>query len=319
MKKKNIKNLPIKSFVYDGTDIVEPELLPKNGIWLRVIGLKDIRLLEKICDHYQIHDLVLEDILNPSHQLKYERFENYSLFIMKTFSYNKADNELCPSPLNIIVSKEFILTFEEKTNDIINNCVKKIGINYSSAEKTAYELLDTIIDHYLTFISSYQEIVYEIEDTILESQMEHNLNQMFNLRRELHFFRKIVHPVQDMISVFINQQNSHIRNPEMIPYLNDLYDHASRINTLVDSFWETLNSLQTEIFTQLQYKLSRTMTVMTAVSLIFMPLMVITGIYGMNFNYMPELGFKYAYPIVLAAMAFIGIGTFLLFRKRRLF
>ncbi len=318
--KRKVSNGPgIRLLIYDEPGVIEPESLPKTGIWLRVVGLKDTSVLEKICEHYQIHDLVLEDILNPRHQPKYERFESYSLFILKTFYYSNADGELLISPVNIVAGKEFILTFEDKTNNLISSYVKKITGKPGSTEHTVYDLLDTIIDHYLAFTYGYQERVYEIEDLLLESKGEYNLTKLFNLRRELHLFRRVIRPAQNMTESLLRPQSAHLHSPDMVPYINDLLDHASRANSLAEGLWETLNSIQTEIFTQLQYKLSRTMNIMTAVSLIFLPLMVITGIYGMNFDYMPELHFKYGYPAVLALMAVVGSGLFMLFVKRKMF
>ena len=319
MKKRINNGLPVKFFVFDKTSEIEPQLLPKKGIWLRVIGLKDVKMLEKICSHYQIHDLVLEDILNPNHQPKYDRYDDYSLIILKTFTHSGGEDELRLLSMNIVVSREFILTFEDSANTIINNYVKRSANNPRTVITTAYDLLDSIIYHYLVFANAYQERVYEIEDTILESQGDYNFSRLFDLRRELHFFRRMVHPVQNMMIMFLSKQDSHIHSQEMTPYYNDLLDHVNRANNYADSFWESLNTLQAEIFTQLQYKLSRTMNFMTALSLIFLPLMVITGIYGMNFEFMPELRLKYAYPIVLLSMVFVGLGTFLLFVKRKLF
>jgi magnesium transporter len=140
---------------------------------------------------------------------------------------------------------------------------------------------------------------------------------LFNARRDIDAFRRVVRPVADIIDKQHRPHNSFF-SEEMLPYIRDLSDHASRTAGIADSLWETLASLHTETLTLLQYKLSRTMNLMTAASVIFLPLMVITGVYGMNFDNMPELHFRYAYFAVLAVMVLIGVFMFYIFKSKKL-
>jgi magnesium transporter len=308
----------IKAVVYKEENSEYIESLSKegveNGIWLRVIGWQDASRLEDIGENFKIHELSIEDLV-ADHPPKYEYNENYSILILKTFSSANDLSSENVTQLNFIYGKNFIISFEQTEQPFITKHFEQISSGKSSprVEEIMYELLDHIIDNYLEYAYDYQDQIDALENKVIEKADSYDLNLLFSMRREIHTFRKVVRPIADIIDKQHRPHNS-IFTEDMLPYIKDLWDHASRTAAIADSLWETLTSLHAELLTLLQYKLSRTMNLMTAVSVIFLPMMMITGIYGMNFDYMPELHMKYAYFAVLAVILMVGIYMFFIFK-----
>ncbi|MDR2401651.1 MAG: hypothetical protein LBD73_08385 [Deferribacteraceae bacterium] len=307
----------IKGIIYNEMDLTA-NALSLDGVWLRVIGEKDATALEDIGERFKIHELSIEDLM-ADHQSKYEYHEHYSILILKIFTPSAEDTPLCTAQLNFIYGKDFIISFEEEEQPFITKYFETItgGFNSPKVEEIIYELLDQIIDHCLECAYDYQDQIDALENEVVQDADSRGLALLFNTRRDIHAFRKVVRPIADIIDKQHRPHNS-IFSEDMIPYIKDLWDHASRTAAIADSLWETLTSLHAEMLTLLQYKLSRTMNLMTTVSVIFLPLMVITGIYGMNFDHMPELHMKYAYFVVLAAMLLIGVNMFFIFKIKKL-
>jgi magnesium transporter len=310
----------IKAIIYDEENSADAESFSENEVWLRVIGQKDSSRLEEIGERFKIHELSIEDLV-ADHQPKYEFHEHYSILILKTFTLT--DDEVQAgniSQLNLIFGNDFIISFEQEENPFITKYFETVasGRNSPKAEEIIYDLLDHIVDNYLESAYDYQDRIDALENRIIEKADDYDLNLLFSMRRDIHAFRKVVRPVPDLIDKQHRPHNS-IFSEDMLPYLKDLWDHASRTAAIADSLWETLNSLHAELLTLLQYKLSRTMNLMTAVSVVFLPLMMITGIYGMNFDYMPELHMKYAYFVVLGIMFLLGVYMFIGFRIKNFF
>ena len=284
-------------------------------LWLRITSLEDKTFLMDIAERFGVHSLLIDDAINQRHQAKFEQYDNYSMVILKCI--HETDGELDTSQFSMIFGKDFLITFEHEENSDISSYTKNPSKLKNSIERVIYDLIDRIFDSYLAYASKYQDKTDEMEDFILEHAETYKLSELFDFKQEMHFFRRIVRPARELTDMLLRPK-ANIFNDGMYPYLKDLSDHASRVVNMADNIEETLISLHSIVLTQLQYKLAKTMNLMTAVSVIFLPLMVITGIYGMNFEHMPELPLKYAYPVVLGFMALLGVGMFTFFIKRKL-
>jgi magnesium transporter len=308
----------IKAIIYNGGETSGAGDLSEGGVWLRVIGQQDEARLEDIGERFKIHELLMEDLV-ADHHPKYEYHQHYSILILKAFTPTAESEPLKITQLNFIYGNDFIISFEQDEQPFITKYFETLSNADDSpkVEEIIYDLLDHIIDNYLECAYDFQDQIDAIENQVMEKADSKGLALLFNIRRDIHAFRRVVRPVADIIDKQHRPHNS-IFSEEMSPYIKDLWDHASRTAGIVDSLWETIGSLHAEMLTLLQYKLSRTMNLMTTVSVIFLPLMMITGIYGMNFDYMPELHMKYAYFVVLAAMCLIGVYMFFVFKIKNL-
>ncbi|MDR2870302.1 MAG: hypothetical protein LBV04_07625 [Deferribacteraceae bacterium] len=311
---------PIQIIQYDEHSITEDilEALQKRGsnnVWLRIISMANMAFLDEVIKHFGIHELTLEDITSPEHPTKVEQTEDYTLLIMKRIY--EEDGYVETIQFSIIFGEGFLITFGQAGNIDVSTYIRSMHGKALSVEQVVYQLIDQLIDSYLDYANNYQNKTDDIEDLVLESSGAFSLSALFEFKQSMHQFRRVVRPARDLVE-FLLRPKSAIFSEEMYPYLKDLADHARRVVSLAENIEETLTSLHSIILTQFQYKLSRTMNLMTAVSVIFLPLMVITGIYGMNFEHMPELAWKYAYPMVLGVMAVIGITMFVFFVKRKM-
>ena len=286
-----------------------------NNLWLRVIGLNNPDFLAAVAKIFNIHSLTIEDIVNTRHQAKYEQDYGYSLFIVKTVKKD-GDGDIRGHQFSMVLGRSFIITFEESESSHINRYIEKMSTG-RTPELVAYDMLDEIVDQYLYYANEFLSKVDDLEDVVIDNIEKYDLSDLFEFKQEAHKFKRIIRPIRDIADQIMRPKNEDF-SPDLYPYLKDLWDHSVKAVSTADVILETVNSLHSTVVTQLQYKLSKTMNVMTAVSVIFLPLMVITGIYGMNFDNMPELHFKYSYFAVLGIMATVGVSLFMIFVKRRI-
>lgn len=295
-------------------DYISVDTNLKQDLWLRITSLDEPSFLLTVGEYFGIHKLLIEDISNPGHQSKFEQYEEYSIIIIKII--NEIDDEINTLQFSMIFGTNFLITFGEHSSPQITSYINSIK-GKQSIDRTVYDLLDQIVDNYIAYAYKYQNKTDEIEDAILEHIGSHQLSSLFEFKQEMHQFKKIIRPVREITDSLLRSKPD-IFSPSMKPYLKDLLDHANRVSAIAENIEETLNNLHGIILTQIQYKLNKTIAVLTAISVIFLPLMVITGIYGMNFEHMPELKYKYAYPIVLCIMATLGITMFTIFIRRKI-
>lgn len=298
---------------FDSNNPVDIATLPHENIWIRVSGSDDSEIA-KLLQSFDIHALSIEDVINDEHQTKYENLENYSLIILKTFHNSPPDIDY--SQLSIVWGRNFVISIEKPDSRLFSSY--QDGEVEVSFEKLIYTMLDRVVDHYLDFISAYRSCVDKLEDEEFDTKDGYDLDSIFGLRRSIHSFRRMVRPVQEVVDKIMKPEGRRFSNA-MMPYLRDLYEHAARVNQGADALFETLNALQNEILTKLQYKLSRTMNVMTAASVIFLPIMAITGLYGMNFENMPIQNVNHGYYIVVGIILLIVAVIGYLFYRYKVF
>jgi magnesium transporter len=308
----------VKALIYEEASCSVVSTLPKEDIWLRIVGPQHGNFLQELGKYYTIHELNLEDVM-ANHLPKYEYHEHYSLLILKTFL---PETEMLTgkiAQISLIFSKTFLISFESETEQLpfISEYFLTIadGRRTPTIERIVYDLMDRIVDNYLECAYDFQDKLGDFEGDFMDSTDIEDLNALFSMRRDVYAFKKTVRPVVDIVEKQHRTQSS-IFSDEMIPYMKDLWDHALRASQIADGLWETLISLHSELLTLLQYKLSKTMNLMTTVSVIFLPLMLITGIYGMNFDNMPELHWKYGYFLVMLIIVAVGVLLFFLFKVR---
>lgn len=295
------------------------QVKPNMVKWINVDGIHQTELIEQIGKTYNIHPLTLEDIVHIDQRAKFEDYDHYVVAIMKMISYT---TEVKSEQLAIILLENTVISFQESHGgdafDVIRTRlrmakgrVRKLGADY-----LAYALMDAVVDYYFTAIEKIGDKVERIEEEIISQSNKESLLELYHLKREMIYLRKQVWPMRDMISNMIRSETTLI-HPTSDIYLRDLSDHVVRIIDTVETYRDLLSGIMDIYLSTNANKMNEVMKVLTIMSSIFIPVTFIAGVYGMNFDYMPELRTPYGYFITCGVMLAIIIGLVIYFKRKK--
>ena len=303
---------------YDLSDCLA-HVKPNMVKWINVEGLHKPELIEHLGKIYNIHPLTMEDIVHVDQRPKFEDFEHYVVAIMKMISYSEqVDSE----QLAIVLCENTVISFQEPHSgdafDIIRNrlrqCkgrVRKLGADY-----LAYALMDAVVDCYFTAIEKIGDKIEEIEEDIISNSNKKSLLELYHLKREMIYLRKQVWPMRDMINNMIRSETTLI-NPSSDMYLRDLSDHVTRIIDTVETYRDLLSGIMDIYLSTNANRMNEVMKVLTIMSSIFIPVTFIAGVYGMNFDNMPELHTRNGYFVICGVMLSIIVGLMIYFKRKK--
>jgi magnesium transporter len=303
---------------YDLSDCLS-HVKPHMVKWINVEGLHKPELVEAVGKIYNIHPLTLEDIVHVDQRPKFEDYDHYVVAIMKMISYTDQVNS---EQLAIVLLENTVISFQEPNNgdafDIIRNRlrqakgrVRKLGADY-----LAYALMDAVVDCYFTAIEKIGDKIEEIEEEIISNSDKKSLLELYHLKREMIYLRKQVWPMRDMINNMVRSETTLINSTSDI-YLRDLTDHVTRIIDTVETYRDLLSGIMDIYLSTNANRMNEVMKVLTIMSSIFIPVTFIAGVYGMNFDNMPELHTKNGYFITWGVMLSIILGLVIYFKRKK--
>jgi magnesium transporter len=288
--------------------------------WINVDGLHEVNLIEQLGAHFGLHPLLLEDILHTEQRPKLEDHEAYLFVVLKMFYYNGEAREIEAEQVSLILGQDFVISFQEREGDVfkyvrerIRNSkgrIRKVGADY-----LAYALIDAIVDNYFIILEKLGETIESLEEELVTNPMPETLQTIHHLKREMIFLRKSVWPLREVISALERGESELIQESTDV-YLRDLYDHAIQVIDSVETFRDMVSGMLDIYLSSVSNKMNEVMKVLTIIATIFIPLTFIAGIYGMNFQYMPELGWRWGYPAVWFVIGMILIVMVLYFRRK---
>ncbi len=294
----------------------------ENGVtWLNVDGLQNVDLIKQIGKTYDLHPLVLEDILNPVQRAKIETFDKYIFIVMKLMLWQEDKNNFTVQQISLILGNDFVLTFQEKRCELfatIQNALRSSQgrIREQRADYLTYILMDTIVDHYFIILEKLGDQIENVEQMIITDPTKKNIHSLYRLKRKIFTFRKTAWPVREIINHLLQTKFSFISD-FVLPYFRDVYDHIMQIVDTVETFRDMLGSMLDVYLSSLTNRINEVMKVLTIIATLFIPLTFVASIYGMNFKYMPELQWKCGYFIVLGVMVLMVIGMLIYFRRKK--
>lgn len=291
--------------------------------WLIINGLNDTKLIEQVGQLFGIHVLVLEDILNTDHLPKLEETNEHLFFTLKYIQPDNVNNELRHYHISFILGDNFLLTFNEKETDIFNTIQDRLkkGLGKARQRKADYLfslLLDKIVDNNFLIIENLEKDIEDLETMLVENPGKVDAENILTLKKKIIYLKKYFYPLKDELRKS-TKGDTKLINHITLQYLNDVLDHVNELIHTIESFRETLNSLMDLYHTNNANKMNNVMMTLTIIATIFIPLTFIAGIYGMNFEIMPELKWKWGYPIILILMFLIGTGMYIYMKKRKWF
>ena len=292
----------------------------KSVTWINIDGLHDVKMIEKLGDHFKLHPLLLEDILNTGQRPKMEGFEDYFLFVTKMLRLND-DSKIESEQISMVLGPGYVISFQERTGDVFDSIRERIKekkgrIRDMESDYLAYALLDSIVDNYYQILEKVGERIERMEEVLLERSSPKTLEEIHKLRRVLIMLRKAIWPLRDVVNGFLREESPLVRENTKA-YLRDVYDHTVQVMDTIDTYRDMLTGMMDVYLTTVSNKMNEVMKVLTIIATIFIPLTFIAGIYGMNFAHMPELGYRWAYPAVILLMVIMTGLMLIYFRKKR--
>jgi magnesium transporter len=289
--------------------------------WINIDGIHDVNIIEKIGNHFDLHALILEDILHTDQRPKYEDFENYLFVVLKMLYYEKEKQETRAEQVSLIIGADFVISFQEIEGDVFNPVRERIRnakgrIRKMGADYLAYALMDAVVDNYFIVLEKLGEEIEGMEDWLVINPTPETLQKIHNLKRETIFLRKSVWPLREVINSLERRDSPLIKETTGL-YLRDVYDHTIQVIDTVETFRDLISGMLDIYLSSISNKMNNVMKVLTIIATIFIPLTFIAGIYGMNFKYMPELEWRWSYPLAWVVMIMITIYMIVYFRNKK--
>ena len=324
-------NIKFRIFDYNEVTLQErdftnvEECFPYRDIntvsWINLDGVHDVSNIQKLGEHFQIHPLVLEDILHTNQRPKLDEHDDYLFIVLKMLDYDDQRCTVNSEQISLIVTKTCVISFQENPGDVFDPIRERLRsskgrLRKCGADYLAYALIDAIVDHYFLVLEKLGERIQIIEDSILDNPSPQMAHTVHILKQETISVRKAIWPLREVVNA-LERLESDLMSAYIDPYLRDLYDHTVQVIDAVESYRDILSSMLEIYLATISNKMNEVMKVLTIISTIFIPLTFIAGVYGMNFKHMPELEWQYGYPLSIALMAAIALGLLAFFRSKK--
>ncbi|MGK2905441.1 MAG: magnesium/cobalt transporter CorA [Desulfuromonadales bacterium] len=289
--------------------------------WINLSGIHDVELIDEFGKRFDIHPLALEDILNTHHRPKLDEHEGFSLIILKMLFFNNETLTLATEQVSLLLGQHYVISFQELEGDVFNGVRDRLQrssgkIRQRGPDYLAYALIDSIVDSYFHILEKIGDQLVQLEEELISNPDSTMLTTIHHYKRELLLLRKSVWPLREVISQLHKEDSPLISEGTQI-YLRDLYDHTVQAIDTLEIFRDTISGLQDLYMSSVSNRMNEIMKVLTIMASIFIPLTFIAGIYGMNFEYIPELKWRYSYFVLLGFMASCAIGMLIFFRRKK--
>lgn len=291
--------------------------------WVDVDGLHDVKILQNLGHGFQLHPLIVEDILNTGQRPKIEDQGDYIYIVLRMLRYNDNTNKVESEQFSIVLAKNFVITFQEGSIDIFDPIRAQIRANKGrirefGTDYLVYSLIDSVVDNYFLILEKTGDRIETLEKELVANPNPKTLSQIHHMKREMILLRKSVWPLREVINSMIHMEanKTSLIKPATKIFLRDIYDHTIEIIETVETLRDILSGMLDIYLSSISHKLNEVMKVLTIIATIFIPLTFIAGVYGMNFKFMPELENTFGYPAVLILMCLVA-GTMLLYFKRK--
>lgn len=291
--------------------------------WYIASGIHDVEKMEKTGALFGIHPLIMEDILNTLQRPKYEDMGDYFYVVLKMLEYDATIKEIKSDQLSFILGANYVLTFQERETAIFEPIKERVHMGKGRSRKLGadyllYSLLDTVVDNYFVVLEAIGEDIELLEEQLLVEPSPRILQIVHKLKREMLFLRRAVWPVREILNGLLKTEAPLIQDSTHI-FLSDVYDHTIQIIDTVETYRDMVWGLQDLYLSSISNKTNEVMKILTIIATIFIPLSFLSGMYGMNFQVMPELKWKYGYYIVWGIMIVGGGIMAYIFKRKKWF
>ncbi len=292
----------------------------ESVIWINVGGVHKVEMVETLGKQFSLHPLLLEDVTNTDQRPKLDDYEAYIFLVMKMLSLTDR-KDIAVEQVSFVLGKNYVISFQENGTDVFQPVRERLRggkgrLRQSGADYLLYALVDAIVDQYFAVLELSGEQIEAVQQAVVDDPKPETLNEIHALKRQLLFVRRAVWPLRDVMTNLSRSDCPFLQHPTRL-FFRDVYDHVVQIVDTIEILREMVSASLDIYLSSVSYRLNTIMRVLTVITTIFMPLSFIASIYGMNFEYMPELRSPWGYPLVLGVMAAVGVGMLVLFRNKR--
>ena len=329
--KKDSQKLFIEAFDYNKEFCNEIELnsieeafsfgLDNTITWINVNGLNHVKEIEALGANYKLHPLVMEDVVNISQRPKIDEYEDYIFIVLKMLYYDSSST-IVSEQVSFVLGSNYIITFQEAEGDVFDSVRERIRqgrgrVRNMKADYLLYVLMDAIVDNYFHILEVLGDKIEDFETKLFDGDITEDASkEIQNLKREVLRVRRAIFPLREIVNRIEKNENTLIQN-KTITYYRDIYDHLIQVSENIDIYREMTWGLMDMYMTTISNKMNEVMKVLTIMASIFIPLTFIAGIYGMNFEYIPELKYQYGYFVIWGVMILIFLGMMYYFKKKK--
>jgi magnesium transporter len=302
---------------------IMPYINTPEVTWINICGLHETDVIKQIGEKFNIHPLVIEDILNTETRPKIEITDNYIFTAMKLLVYNASEKCFDSEQVSFILGKDFVSSFLEKSDNIFapikERITKQLGrVRKNNSDYLFYALMDVVVDQYFLVLDHIEEEIEQLDDIVINDFDKTHIERIYNLKTQLLTTRRSVMPLREIFSELMREE------PELIsesikPYLRDLLDHTTHISETIDLQREISTGLMETYLSMMNIKMNEVMKVLTVIATIFIPLTFIVGVYGMNLPNMPEMKWPWAYFALWGVMICVVLFMVFYFRRKKWF
>ncbi|MBK5214118.1 MAG: magnesium/cobalt transporter CorA [Flavobacteriaceae bacterium] len=289
--------------------------------WINVNGLSNTADIVTLGNHFELHPLIQEDIVSTNQRPKIDEYEDYLFIVFKMLHYDE-NEQLTNEHVSMVMGKDYLVTFQESEGDVFGDLRERLEhgkgrIRGAGADYLMFAILDAVVDNYFTVVEFLSNKVEMLEDKLFDDKEDPNIIQEIQeLKKEILKIRKAVLPLREVINR-LEKIEIPLIEERTNKYIRDLYDHIIQVNESVEIYREMIWGLMDMYMTTISNKMNEVMKVLTIMASIFIPLTFMAGIYGMNFDHMPELHFKYSYYYLLGVMVLVFLGMILYFKRKK--
>lgn len=328
---KKLEQVRITYLDYDETQLSEQQIakieecyklkqIPTVS-WINIDGLHDVTIFEKLGKQFEIHALLLEDILNTQQRPKMDEADDRILVILKMLRFDESTKTVLIEQVSFILGPGFVISFQETIGDVFDPIRDRIRkgkgkIRKRGADYLLYALLDAVVDNYFIILEKVGDRIETLEQELIVNPTEDTLHRIYSLKREMIFLRRNIWPLRELAANLDRSESELIQESTGL-YLRDVYDHTIQVIDTVEGYRDIVSGMLDLYLSSTSHRMNKVMQVLTITATIFIPLTFVAGIYGMNFENMPELKWKYGYAAIWALMLFILVSMLIYFKRKK--
>lgn len=292
----------------------------RGVLWVNVEGLHDVEILRSVGDTAGVHPLAMEDVASVGQRPKVEDYGDHLFLVVHMLQVQDEPFAIVDEQVSMVIGPNYLVSFQEAAGDVFDPVRERLRsgtgrIRSLGPDYLAYALVDALVDSYFRILEQIGERIEQLEVEVADDPTEESMHHLHHLKRELIVLRRSVWPLREMMAAFLRVEGPLLSESTKL-YLRDIHDHSYQLIDTVEVLRDITAGVRDLYLTSVSNRTNDVMKVLTVMASIFIPLTFIAGVYGMNFEYMPELGFTWAYPAVLATMVVVGLGLLGIFRWR---
>jgi magnesium transporter len=328
---KKVERTLIRYLDYDAGQLSEAEVVDVEGCfpfkdsptvsWINIDGLHEVELVRSVGERFGWHPLLLEDVVGVGQRSKVEEYDGYLYVVLPMLSWDENLGQVVDEQLSLILGERYVFTFQERVGDVFESVRDRLRqargrLRTRGADYLAYALIDAVVDHYFQVLERIGDRTERLEEDVLREPRQETMVRLHALKRELIAVRRAVWPVRDMLAAVLRNDEERF-TPETQVFLRDVHDHAVQVVETVEALRDVVTGAVDLYLSMVGFRANEVMKVLTIMASIFIPLTFFAGIYGMNFEYMPELHVPWAYPALLGSMVVLAGGMVAYFRHKK--